>query len=114
MDAPLSPRNALCDSLRVQVAAVAAQHAAVTEQEIRLEGAREQFVSEQRSLLANVETLILHLLAREEHFDRRQSDLRSRENFVSRLENACARLARELELTERTLATEPNATRRAA
>ena len=109
MDA-MSPR----DVLRVQVAAVAAQHAAVTEQEIRMDDAREQFLSEQRVLLANVETLILHLLAREEHFERKQTDLCSREKFVNRLENACARLARELELAERTLSSEPSTVRRAA
>ncbi len=98
------------DALRVQVAAVVAQQAAVTEQEIRLGEVHDQFLCEQRSLVTDVETLILHLLAHEEHLERRQADVRSRETFVARLESACTRLVRELDIVQHSLAQEAKAT----
>jgi len=94
------------DALRVQVAAVVAQQAALTEHEIRLNEIRGQFLNEQRSLVADVEALILHLLAQEEHLERRGNDIRARETFIARLENASIRLVRELELVQQMLARE--------
>ena len=98
------------DALRVQVAAVVAQQAALTEQEIRLGEVRDQFLAEHRSLVTDVETLILHLLAHEEHLERRQADVRSRETFVARLESACTRLVRELDVVQHSLSREATAT----
>jgi hypothetical protein len=94
------------DALRVQVAAVVAQQAAVTEDEIRLGEARAQFLSEQRSLVADVEALILHLLAQEEHLEHRRAEIGSREKFIARLESASTRLVRELELVQHILSHE--------
>jgi hypothetical protein len=96
------------EALRVSAAAIAAQHAAVTEREIRLGEARAQFVAEQRHLLADVEAILLNLLAQEEHLERRQAEVRSRETFATRLENACTRLARELEVVRCSLDAEGN------
>ena len=94
------------DALRVQVAAIVAQQAEVTAQEIRLDDARAHFVAEQRGLIADVESLLLHILTQEEHLERVQTDVRSRETFVARLENACSRLVRELDIVQHTLSRE--------
>ena len=98
------------DALRVQVAAVVAQQAAVTEHEIRLGEVRNQFLAEQRSLIADVEALILHLLAHEERLECRSVDIRTREAFIARLESASQRLVRELELVQEMLAHEASNT----
>lgn len=91
------------DAFRVQVAAVVAQQAAVTEQEIRFGQARDQFIAQQRLLLADVESLLLHLLAEEDRLERREVDVRSRESFLARLESASNRLVREIDIVQRSL-----------
>ena len=94
------------DALRIQVAAVVAQQAAVTEQEIRFGEVRDQFLSEQRALVSDVESLLLHLLVEEERLEVRQADVRTREAFVARLESACSRLVREIDIVQHSLARE--------
>jgi hypothetical protein len=94
------------DALRVQVAAIVAQQAAVTEHEIRLGEARDQFFSEQRSLVADVESLLVLLLAQEEHLERRHAEAGTREAFIARLESASSRLIRELGLVQEILSRE--------
>jgi hypothetical protein len=91
------------DAFRVQVAAVVAQQAAITEDEIRLDQRQAESQEEQVRLLAQIEDLIDLLEFAESEVAQRNADLQLREMDARQLGGICVDLLRGLVSTDKPL-----------